>query len=219
MAKLSVSRRQAVGKDVGKIRNSGLVPGVVYGHGVATQAVAVEKQAFEKVYREVGESTLFDLVVEGQEPVKVLVQEVQKHSTTGQVLHVDFHQIRMDEKVNVEVPLKFVGEPKAVKELGGILVKNLSYLTIECLPQDLIREIEVDISNLSEFGQGLSIKDINLPVGLKVIGNPDELVVVVNEARSETELESLKQEVKEDVTQVERVEKKEKEETTEPAVK
>ncbi|MFZ5391468.1 MAG: 50S ribosomal protein L25 [Patescibacteria group bacterium] len=215
MTKLSVSSREVKGKAVSKIRQQGQVPGVVYGHGVGSLAVAVDKLAFDKVYRQVGASSLFDLVVDNKEPVKALVKEVQTHPTSGQVNHVDFHQIRMDEKLNVEVPIKFVGEPRAVKELGGILVKNTNQIEVQCLPKDLVHEIEVDISGLAEFNKGLLVKDIKLPTGLKLISGGDEVLAVVTEPRSESELEELKQEVKEDVSQVAKVEKKEGEEETE----
>ncbi len=211
MTKLSVTSRQTTGKAVVKIRRQGALPGVIYGHGIKTLPVTVDKASFDKIYHQVGTSSLFDLVVDNKEPVKVLVKEVQTHPTSGQVSHVDFHQIRMDEKLKVEVPIKFVGEPKAVKELGGILVKSINQLEIECLPKDLIHEIEVDISILDEFNKGLLVKDIKLPAGLKLLTGGDETVVVVTEPRSQAELEELKQEVKEDVSQVAKVEKKEDE--------
>ncbi|MBU1039372.1 50S ribosomal protein L25 [Patescibacteria group bacterium] len=209
MIKLSVSSRSDQGKTVKKIRTQGLVPGVVYGNSVDNQPVSVDKLVFDKIYRQVGESSLFDLVVDGREPVKVLVKEVQIHPTTGQVRHVDFHQIKMDEKLTVEVPIKFIGEPKAVKELGGILVKNISSIEVECLPKDLVHEIEVDITGLAEFNKGLLIKEIKLPQGLKLISGGEEVLVVVTEPRSEAELEELKQEVKEDVSKIAKVEDKE----------
>jgi large subunit ribosomal protein L25 len=206
MITLSVTSRETLGKSVKKLRQQGAVPAVIYGHGVKSIPATVERIAFDKVYKQVGESSLVDLVVDSGQPIKVLVQEVQFHPTTGAAQHVDFYQVRMDEKLEVDIPLKFVGEAPAVKELGGILIKAVAELKIECLPKDLVHEIEVDITSLAEFNQSLHVKDIKLPVGFKVLSpSHDEMVVTVAQPRSEAELAALKTEVKEDVSGVETV--------------
>ncbi len=202
MATLSATVRTILGKHVRSLRHHGTVPAVIYGHGVAPSSVSLERTAFEKVYRQVGESTLLDLVLDGATAVKVLVQDVQHHPLSGEVQHVDFHQVRMDEQLTADIPLKFVGEPKAVKDLGGILLKNLDHLKVSCLPSALVHEITVDISGLTEFNQGLSVKDIAVPPGLKVLTPLEEVVAVVTAPRSEAELAELKSEVKEDVSAV-----------------
>lgn len=191
-----------------RLRHQGAIPGVVYGHGAKTASVAVERQSFDKVYRQAGESSLVDLVVDGAKPVKVLIQEVQVHPLNGAVQHIDFHQVRMDEKLQTDVPLKFVGESKAVKDLGGILVKNTDHLKVECLPQDLVHELVVDISVLVELDQSLHAKDVLLPAGIQMLTSPGELIAIVTPPRSEAELAELKAEVKEDVGVVEKVETK-----------
>jgi len=206
MATLSATPRTILGKHVRSLRNNGTLPAVIYGHGVKPASLSLDRTAFEKVYRQVGESTLLDLVLDGANPVKVLVHGVQHHPVSGEVQHVDFHQVRMDEQLTADIPLKFVGEPKAVKDLGGILVKNLDHLKVECLPSALVHEITVDISGLSEFNQGLTVKDIVVPAGIKVLTPLEELAAVVTAPRSEAELAELKSEVKEDVTKVEKVE-------------
>lgn len=209
MTTLSVTSRETLGKSVKNLRNQGSVPAVVYGHGLKTISVTVDRIAFDKVYKQVGESSLVDLVVDGGKSIKTLVQEVQFHPTTGTVQHVDFHQVRMDEKLEVDIPLRFVGEAPAVKELGGILVKAVNELKVECLPKDLVHEIEIDITSLAEFNHSLHVKDIKLPAGLKVLSpSHDEVVVTVTPPRSEAELAALKTEVKEDVSQIQKVEEK-----------
>lgn len=203
MTTLSVTSRETFGKSVKNLRNKGSVPAVVYGHGLKTIPLTVERIAFDKVYKQVGESSLVDLVVDGGKSIKVIVQEVQSHPTTGVAQHVDFHQVRMDEKLEVDIPLKFVGEAPAVKELGGILVKAVNEIKVECLPKDLVHEIEIDITGLAEFNHSLHVKDIKLSAGLKVLSpSHDEVVVTVTPPRSEAELAALKTEVKEDVSAV-----------------
>ncbi len=206
MPTLSVNSRSVTGTGLNKLRRQGILPGVVYGHGVAPLNIGVDKIAFTKVYRQTGESSLLDLVINSGKPVKVLIQEVQYHPRTEQPVHVDFHQVRMDERLTAEIPLKFIGEPRAVKELGGVLLKNLDHLKVECLPSDLVHEIEVDVTELAVLEQSLHVKDISLPPGLKLLTALDDIVTTVAAPRTEAELEQIKSEVKEDVSQVEKVE-------------
>ncbi len=217
MTTLAVTSRSITGKLVRSLRHRGAIPGVIYGHGVKPSAVTINRSEFEKVYRQVGESTLVDLVLDDSKPVKVLVQEVQHNPTSGAPVHVDFHQVRMDEKLTADIPLNFVGEPKAVKDLGGILIKNLDHLKVECLPSALVHEITVDISGLSELNHGLLVKEITIPAGLELLTPADEVAVIVAPPRSEAELAELKAEVKEDVSAVEKVEKKPEEGEVEAA--
>lgn len=208
MAILTAHSRKNLGKQVRALRQQGVVPAVLYGHGILATPLAVDRAAFEKVYRQVGESTLLDLTLEGTSAVKVLIQEVQVHPTSGMVQHVDFHQVRMDEKLQVDIPLKFVGEPPAVKELGGVLVKNMDHLKVECLPQDLVHEIEVNVGTLVEFNQSLRLSDLAIPAGIRTFMNHDEIIATVTPPRSEAELDALKEKVEEDVSKIEKVEEK-----------
>ncbi|MBI5466145.1 MAG: 50S ribosomal protein L25 [Candidatus Kerfeldbacteria bacterium] len=217
MTTLNISKRTAIGKSVKTLRHQDQIPGVIYGHGVATTPVTVQRQAFDKAYREVGASTLIDLALDDTKPIKALIQDVQWHPLRGTAEHIDFHQVRMDEKLTVDIPFKYTGESRAVKELGGTLVKNIDHLKVECLPQDLVHEIGVSISGLVEFDQSIMLRDLKLPPGLKVLSpqQDDEVLVTVMPPRSEAELAALKTEVKEDVTQVAKVEEKKPEEETE----
>jgi len=208
MLTLTVNKRSDIGRAVDKVRRSGAMPGVVYGHGVETIPITIDRTAFEKVYRQAGENTLIDLVLGDAKPVKALIQEVQLDPVKGHLLHVDFHQIRMDEKLITEVPIKLLGESPAVKELGGILLKTIDHVKIECLPQDLVHEFDVDLSSLVNLDQSLHIKDLKSPKGVKILNNEEEIIVTVTPPRSEAELASLKEKVEIDVTKVEKVEDK-----------
>lgn len=212
MSILSANLRTPASKAARALRHQGVIPGVIYGHGVENLPISVDEKAFIKVFRQVGETTLFDLAINGQAPVKVLIQEVQRHPVSGIFQHVDFHQVRMDEKLEVDIPVKFVGESPAVKELGAILVRVVNELHVKCLPNDLVHEIEVDLSSLAKLNDDITLKQIKLPKGIEVVGlTLDEVIATVTAPRSEAELAELKTEVKEDIEAV-KVEDKGKEE-------
>jgi large subunit ribosomal protein L25 len=209
---LKVQKRELVSRKVKDLREKNLIPAVVYGHGAKNQNVAVEYIPFEKLYREAGESSLVDLVIDNEKSVKILIQEVQADPLTGRFIHIDFRQVKMTEKITAEILLKFVGEAKAVKELGGILVKTADKIKVKCLPQDLVHEIEVDLSFLNTFEDFIHIKDLKIPAGLEVLGNPNEPVVNVIPPRSEEELKALEEKVEEKVEEVKVVAEEKKEE-------
>ena len=182
----AVVRKPQTRGDLTKLRKQSKIPAVVYGHGANNQSVVLDYRAFEKLYNSAGTSSLVDLAVEGSaKPLKVLISEVQRDPVTSKVIHVDLHQVRMDEKIRTEINLEFVGESPAVKSLGGNLVINTNTLTVECLPQDLISSISVDISQLSELDQNIHVRDLSVPVGMTVIDSPDGSVVSVLAPRVE----------------------------------
>jgi large subunit ribosomal protein L25 len=192
------------------IRTSGHVPAVVYGHGGENQQIQVPARAFGKILSQAGQTSLVDLQV-GEEHHNVLIREVQLHPLRDNVTHVDFYRVRLDEKVKADVPLTVIGESIAVKDLGGVLVRNLDTLEIEALPQDLPHEIEVDISSLSNFEAAIHVSDLNIPSGVTVLQDAGDVVALVQPPRSEEEIAELSEAVTEDVTAVEGVVKPEKE--------
>lgn len=202
-----------------KIRASGQIPGVLYGHGIANLNLALPKVAFEKTYQQAGESTLIDVLVDGKNAVKALIQDVDRHPLSGDILHVDLYQVRMDEKISNDVPVVYVGESAAVKALGGILVKNIASLPIRCLPADLPHDIQVDISQLENFESRITVADLTIPAGVEVLAKPEDVVAVVEPPRSEEELKALDDKVEVNVDAVGKVEKEKKpeEDTEAPA--
>lgn len=168
-------------------RKANQIPAVLYGHGVKNLNLGIDYLAFEKVYQAGGGKGLLDLVIDDGKPTKVLIQDFQLHPLTNRFHHIDFRQVKMDEKIKTNVNLHFVGEAPAVKELGGIFVKNFSSLPVECLPQDLVSEITADISGLKEFGNVIHVKDIVLPPGLKILAHTEDVVATVTPPRVEEE--------------------------------
>ncbi|MFH1145522.1 MAG: 50S ribosomal protein L25 [bacterium] len=193
-------------------RAAGYVPAVMYGHEQPSVALAVKKTELEKVYQQAGESTLVDLTVADLGAVKVLIHDIQFDPVKSNILHVDFYKVNMKEKIHAEVPIHFTGVSPAVKDLGGTLLKLIDKLSIECLPQDLLSEIIVDISSMTNFDKAITVTDLKLPETIQVRHhNVEDIVAKVERPRSEAELAALNEEVKVDVSEVE-VEKKGKEE-------
>lgn len=172
------------------IREQNLIPAVVYGQETENKNLALDRPKFEKVLNEAGKSSLVLLKIDDQDPVETLIQDVQYDPVKNSILHADFKQIKQGEKLRVEVELKFVGESKAVKELAGILVKNMDHIEVECLPKDLISQIEVDISSLNTFEDAIRIKDLKVGKETKILGNPEEIIATVSEVEEEKEYEA-----------------------------
>jgi len=192
------------------LRNSGFVPGVVYGKGVGNINVSVGEMLLSRAFKEAGESALLDLEVDGDKTRHVLINEVQVDPVKGKPIHVDFLEVRLDQKIKAEVPLSFVGESVAIKELGGVLVKSIQHIEVEAFPQDLPHNIEVDISSINTFEDHIKIGDIKIGPKVKILSDVSSIVASVVPPRSEEELEALKGEVVEDVSKVEGVVKEEK---------
>lgn len=210
--------RKEMGKQVGKIRQSGKIPAVLYGHKVKNQALAIDKKDFEKVFSKAGESTLIELVVDSQKPRTVLIHDAQRHFLSSQFTHVDFYEVHMTEKIKSKIPIVFVGEAKAVKDLGGVLVKTMDEIEVESLPGDLPHNFEVDISRLKNFEDAFSVSDLKSdPDKVKILVNAGEIIAKVAPPRSEEELKGLEEKPVEEVSAVEGVEKKEEEVPPAPA--
>ena len=190
---LQVQSRSQTGKQVARLREEGVLPAVVYGRGFDPRSLSIDYHQFAKAFEAAGESTLLDLSIDQATPVKVLIQDVQRDPLTHAFVHVDFHQVRMDEKIKAEITLKFTGEAPAVKELSGILVTTMSALPVECLPADLVHEIEVNLSSLKTFNDAIHVADIAIPKGLTIMVPADEVIALIQEPRAEKEFEAIVQ--------------------------
>lgn len=204
---LTANVRDLEKEKVKAVRNSGLIPAELYGHNVPNVHLTVNKNEFTKVLRKAGESTIIELVGIGGKPRNVLIHDFQKHYLTSEPEHVDFYEVSMTEKLTATVALEFVGESKAVKEQGGVLVKILNEVEVECLPSDLPHNIEVDISKMTSFDISIHVKDLSVPPKVTIVTDPEETVAKVQPPRNvEAELTAP---VVEDVSKVEGVVKEE----------
>jgi len=190
--KLQVQLRDKLKKAVSVLRSAGKIPAVLYGHKVENVNLEVDASKFEKVLKEAGENTVVDLEIEGKGSVKTIIADYQVDPIKGKVSHADFHQINMKEKINANIPLKFIGESKLIKEEGGILIHNLSEIEVRCLPDKLIHEIEVDTSVINDFDQTIEVKDLKIPADLEIIGHePEDVVALVSRPKAEAEPEPV----------------------------
>jgi large subunit ribosomal protein L25 len=168
-ATLSAQPRSDIGKGKNrKLRATGRIPAVVYGHHEQTRKLTVDAHDFDRLLATVRvENTIINLSIEGERgPVKALVREVQTHPVRESVLHIDFYQIHADEAVTVEIPIRLLGTAAGVRA-GGIMQHALIALEISCLPDNIPEVFEVDVSNL-EIGDSIHVSDIAIPAGVEV---------------------------------------------------
>lgn len=189
---LAAEKRSVLGKHARKLRAGGKIPAVVYGHGVSTQPIEIDGHIMEKIYRSAGGNKIISLKVGDGRARNVLVHDVQHGRTRGELTHVDFYVVRMDEAIKTEVPLHFTGESKAVYQDEGTLLKNLEMVAVECLPGDLPESLEVDISGLDDFEKTMTLADLAVPAGVKLLEeNLETIIAKVEPPRTQEELEEL----------------------------
>ncbi len=186
---LQAQIRTLLGNKSKQVRFAGQIPAVVYGATTQPQPLSVDAKIFNKVYSEAGNTALIDLQF-GDQSMKVLVQDVAVTPVLGEIIHVDFFAVNLKEKIVTEIPLKFVGEAPAVLELQGNLITNKTEIEVEALPTDLVSEIEVDISSLATFDDQIKVSDIKVPSTLEIVTDPEEVIALVEEPKSEEELEA-----------------------------
>lgn len=186
---LAVETREKFGKAVKTLERQGFIPAELYGHGIANLHLSVKRRDFEKVFRTAGESTVIHLLV-GSEKRPALVHDIQKDYLTDEITHIDFYQVRMDERIKTHVPLEFIGESLAVKEQGGILNKTLSEIEVEALPGDLPHHFEVDLGRLRELNESIYVKDLEIPQKVRVLVEPETVLVTVTPPLEEEVVEA-----------------------------
>lgn len=205
MLKLKAEKREKKEKLV-KIREAGLIPAVYYGPKQESTPIKISSSDFQKLYREAGESTLIDLM-DGSENHDVLIKDVVIDPVKEHVLHVDFYAIERGKKLELDVELDFIGESPAEKK-GDLLVKVAHTLEVESLPRNLPSDLKVDLTKLEKIGDQILAKDIELPEGVELIGDSEEVIALIKEAREE-EAEEPVEAVDMDAIEVEEKGKKE----------
>lgn len=197
---MSIKLKAEKREDQLKLDPNFFIPAILYGNKIENIKLKLKKSDFDKVWEKAGESNLIDLNI-NNEVVKVLIKEVQYHPVKHLPIHVDFHQVNMKEKITTEIPLNFIGESKAVKELGGLLMKYTDVVEVKCLPGDLVNQIDVDISSLVSFEQSIYMKDLNLPESMELLRDPNEIIVNVIAPKTQAELEAEEAKEKEQATE------------------
>ena len=183
---LKTQNRDILGKKVKRWRKEGLIPAELFGHDFENKHLSVPVKSFQKLFKEAGKSTIIDLVLENNEKIPVLIYDVQKNPVTDEFLSIDFYKIKAGEKIETEVPIKFVGAAKAEKT-GLIVVKVLNEVEIKTLPKDIPHEIEVDLSVLQNEGDAIYIKDLKLSKEIEMLTPPETMIVNVSLKKEEAE--------------------------------
>lgn len=186
-SQLIATKRSVTGKQVGQLRRAGKLPAVVYGPVVEPTPVQLDAREASRILRRVHGAQLLDLTVDGAAH-KVLLQDLQRDSIRGTFLHADFYAVDMNRTIRVRLPVRLVGSSFAVASLSGVLVHGITELEIECLPSDLIVQVEADMSGLKEIGHSLHVRDLSVPKTIKVLSDPDEMVARVTYQTKEEDL-------------------------------
>jgi large subunit ribosomal protein L25 len=181
-ATLRATRRDGGGKGVArKLRGTGKVPAVLYGHGDRTQPISVDAHELDLLLHHVNpENTIIGLEIDGQR-TDALIREIQKHPYRPEFLHVDFLQVHGDETLKLDVPVRLTGTPAGVRDQGGVLDQVIYDLHVECLPGNIPEAAEVDISGLN-IGESVRVGDIQIP-NVTILMDAELPVASVLEAR------------------------------------
>lgn len=194
---LKAQERTVFGKKVKQLRRNGLVPAHVFGNNTEVEHVSVNGKDFLSVFKRAGETGLVDLKI-GEEKVRpVLIREIEHDPVRGELLHIGFYQVNLKEKVTVPVPIVLI-EPEegieSVKMGEAVVLQNLAEVEVEALPTDLIENIEVNISNLKNVDDAITVADLSYNrETITVLAEPEEVVVKLAPAVTE-EMKALMEE-------------------------
>lgn len=183
---LKATKRKVIGKQVKAMRRAGQLPAVIYGRHNEPIIITLDAHTAALTLGKLTSSSLVTIDVDGKEYAS-LVREKQRDYIKNRILHVDFLAVSLDEKLRATVTIHFIGVSLAVKDFGAVMVHNLEELEVEALPGDLPERIDVDISVLSRIGDGIRVRDVVVPDGIRVLDNPDTMVAVATAPKVEEE--------------------------------
>jgi len=183
---LKAQEREILGKQVKKLRRDGFIPAHVFGKKIPTEHLSVKAHDFSRIFSQAGETGLIDLKIGDSKIRPVLVRDIQVDPVRGAILHIDFYQVNLTEKVKVSVPIRIVGEePEAVQMGEAVVIQPLGEVEVEALPTELPDHLEVDISSLQQINDAISVSQMLVPVGVEVMTDLEAVVVKLDTAVSE----------------------------------
>jgi large subunit ribosomal protein L25 len=178
---LAVANREVLGKRVRHLRRQGITPVHLFGHGIKSLALQCETDELERVLSRAGHTGLVSLKIGHEKRSRsVVIREFDRDWRKGQLLHVDLYQVRMGEKIKLEVPIALVGEAPALEFKAHVLDHELETLNVECLPAKIPSSIEVDISSLIEADQAIRVRDVIVDKDVTILNDPDLVVVKIS---------------------------------------
>jgi large subunit ribosomal protein L25 len=212
---LHATKRAASGRSAARqTRREGNIPAILYGHGKDAEPLQIEQTEFEKALAAVSGTTVIKIKV-GSKTSRALIQEIQRHPTRPQILHVDFLEIHMGEKITVRPPIRLVGSPDGVRNQGGVLDQILRELEIRVLPKDLPDHIDIDVTELT-VGQSIHVSDLDVP-NAEIMVEENATICTVVAPRIEAEEEELAEEEEDETAEPELIRKAKDEEEADEA--
>ncbi|MFO7662392.1 MAG: 50S ribosomal protein L25, partial [Chloroflexota bacterium] len=184
---IEAEQREVIGKQVNQLRRSGWIPGVVYGRNDPV-SIQMEQKALRRALRTVGTTNLAELKF-GNNTKTVLVRDIQQHLTRGDILHVDFLEVDMASTIRSEAELVAIGEAPPEADGLGVVTLMLRQVEIECLPDNLISQIEIDMSTFTSPEDIIHVSDIPVPSGVTILTDPDTIVARFEYVTAEEEVE------------------------------
>lgn len=185
---LKAAKRDILGKKTRFLRRRSITPTHLFGHGIESLALQCDTAELQRLITQGGTTRLIDLKIEAEKrPRSVFIREIQRDELNGQLLHVDFYQIKKTEKITADIPIVLLGEAPATKSKENIMYQELTQLGVECLPENLPPQIEIDLSSLEEADQAIYVRDIILDPDIAVTTDTDQLVVKVSQVAMEKE--------------------------------
>jgi len=184
---LKATKRDISGKQVKALRRAGLLPAVVYGRHVEPLSITLDAHTASLALAKLTSSSLVTIELDGTQ-YPTLVREKQRNYVKDNLLHVDFLAVDLTENIRTNVRVEITGISPAVKDLNAVLVTNITVLEVECLPTDLPERFSVDISTLKNVGDGIRVGDLTVPENVRVLTDPDEMIVVTTFAKAEEEV-------------------------------
>jgi large subunit ribosomal protein L25 len=195
---LKVTGREILGKKVKYLRRQGITPVHLFGHGIESLALQCDTDELERVLGRAGQTRLITLKLAKEKKSRTaVIREFDRDWRRGQLLHVDFYQVKMEEKIRLEVPIVLMGEAPALKSKANMLEHELGTLTVECLPAKIPNSVEVDVSFLTEPEQAIRVKDVVLDKDITVLNHPDLVVAKISLRPVEKVEEKVEEEVEE----------------------
>jgi len=183
---LEAQVRTQTGKKVKFLRKEGFIPAIIYGREIETLPISLKKRETTLLFNKISGSTILTIHVDGKEHA-TLVREVQRDYIKNELLHVDFQAVSLKEKLRTHVSLTLVGKAPVLENFEALIVSGIDQIEVECLPQDLVDTIEVDISSLAEIGAAIYVKDLPKLANVEILTDLEELVAVASAVKEEVE--------------------------------
>lgn len=210
---LRAEPRTIVGKHVRHLRREGWVPAVLYGRGVEPRALQIQAADAEAVVRQAGMTHLISVYLQGRDaPVNAVLRDLQRDVLRRNLIHLDLYEVEMTKAITVEVPIVLIGDSPVIKRGEGILIEGTQSVEIECLPGDLIDAIEVNLADLTQVDQQITVANLTVPPTIRILSDPEEMVVRVNPVGAAVEEEAVEAVVSEAEPELVRKRKVEEEE-------